>query len=408
LLANIFLQNRNSNIQQALQHQKTKMRFSFSFSAAAALLFTSAFAHSWVEQMSVMDDQGKFIGAPGYSRGYVPRGPGFSDPQMSYLLPPNGAAGRIRISEADFLCRPEQRQANTNPANYPQLRVLPGSKVAARYLENGHVTLPQNQIGKPGSGGLVYMYATTNPDPNMKMPDIFKWGPTDDLAKGRLLAVNNFDDGRCYQVNAASPISVARQKEFPNKMPGQPDAPNVESWCETDFQIPQDAKAGSMAVYWVWQWPTQPKMDPNGPIGKDEMYTTCSDVQVVTDQSTIMSAVSGKQLAAQDPRTVAVSEFQQRIANLTLPANAAFYGPTSNFTAASSSAPASPAPPSPATSAPALPSAPGSPGSPIMSFITTTRTMVVTVTNTLGAAGPTGAAASTGATRKRSAKFRGY
>lgn len=383
------------------------MRFSFSTSAAAALLFAGASAHSWVEQMTVMDDQGKFIGAPGYSRGYVPRGPGFSDPLMSYLLPPNDASGRIKISDADFLCRPEQRQANTNTQDWPTLRVLPGSKVAARYLENGHVTLPQNQIGKPGSGGLVYIYATTNPDPNMKMPDIFKWTATDDLAKGRLLAVNTFDDGRCYQVNPDnSPISKARIAEFPNSLPDQPGGTH-ESWCETDFQMPKDAKAGSMAVYWVWQWPTLPNMDVNGPLGKDEMYTTCSDVQVVTDQSTIMSAVSGKQLAGQDPRNVAVSNFQQRIANLTLPANAAFYGPNSNITAGSSSASGSPAPPSPATSAPALPSAPSSPGSPIMSFITTTRTMVVTVTNTMGGAAATGAAASTGTPRKRSAKFRG-
>jgi hypothetical protein len=382
------------------------MRFSFSFGAAAALLFAGASAHSWVEQMQVIDDQGKFIGAPGYSRNYVPRGPNFNDGMMTYLSPPNGNSGRIKISEDDFLCSSQQRQANTNPPNWPQLRALPGSVVAAKYLENGHVTLPQNQAGKPGSGGLVYIYATTNPNPNMKMPDVFKWGATGDLAQGRLLAVNAYDDGRCYQVNDASPISLARIKEFPNSLPDQPGGRH-ESWCETDFQVPKDAKAGSMAVYWVWQWPTLPGGDPNGPKGKDEIYTTCSDVTIVTDQSTIMSAVSGKQLDGQDPRNIAVQNFQQRVANVTIPANTAFYGPDTKFNASSSSAPGSPAPPSPATSAPVQPSAPGSPGSPIMSFITTTRTMVVTITNSQGVAGPTGAAGSTGALRRRSAKFRG-
>lgn len=376
------------------------MRSAFSYSAAAALLCAGASAHTWVEQMSVIGDNGSYIGAPGYSRGYVPRGGKFSDSMMSYLIPKNDGSGRIKISQNDFLCRPEQQQANSNPPDYPQLRAVPGSNVAARYLENGHVTLPNTQIGKPGSGGLVYMYATTNPDPNMKMPDIFKWTPKGDLATGRLLAVNTYDDGRCYQVNPASPMSMERQAKFPNAPPGQPPTATHESWCEVDFQIPTDAKAGTLAVYWVWQWPSLPDMNPNGPLGKDEMYTTCLDVQVVTDKSTLMQAVSGKVLDGfQDPRVKTVENYKERIANVTLPANTAFYGPNSNFTAVASSG--APAPPSPVTSAPAA-SGTGVPGSPIMSFMTTTRTMVVTVTNTMGAAAPTGAPV------KRSVRFRGY
>lgn len=384
------------------------MRFSFCSSAAATLLFAGASAHTWVEQMSVIGENASFIGAPGYSRGYVSRGsPDFGDAKMSYLIPPNDGSGRIKINETDYLCRPEQRQTNSNTPDWPQLRALPGSMVAARYLENGHVTLPANQIGKPGSGGLVYIYATTNPNPEMKMPDIFKWKPTGDLATGRLLAVNNYDDGRFYQVNAASPMSMARQQEFPNPPAGQPPTATHESWCETDFQIPKEATAGSLAVYWVWQWPSLPNMNPNGPLGKDEMYTTCSDVQIVTDESIVKQAVSGKVLPGQDPRTVAVKNYQERIANVTLPSNSAFYGPNSNFTANASSG--SPAPASPATSASPMPSASGVPGSPIMSFVTVTNTMVVTVTNTMGAAGATGAAAPTGAIQgKRSVRFRGH
>ncbi|QDS70200.1 hypothetical protein FKW77_006621 [Venturia effusa] len=391
------------------------MRFSSPYSAAATLLFAGVSAHTWVEQMSVIGDNGTFVGAPGYSRGYVPRGPDFADAKMSYLLPPNDGSGRIRISQADFLCRPEQRNANSNPPDWPQLRALPGSMVAAKYLENGHVTLPATQMGKPGSGGLIYIYATTKPNPDMKIPDIFKWTATGDLATGRLLAVNNYDDGRCYQVNGASEMSVARQKEFPNPPAGQPITATHESWCETDFQIPKDAQAGSMAVYWVWQWPTLASMNPNGPLGKDEMYTTCSDVQIVNDASTINQAVSGKVLEGQDPRKEAVKNFQERIANVTLPANPAFYGPNSNFSANTSSG--APAPPSSATSPPPVPSAPGAPGAPSvpgappMSFTTLTRTMSVTVTRTLGAAGLTGAAAPTGTTQgqgKRSVRPRGY
>jgi hypothetical protein len=394
------------------------MRFSITFSAAAALLFACASAHSWVEQMQVIDDQGKFIGAPGYSRGYVPRSGTFSDISMSYLLPPNAPRTPPNlINNEDFLCRQEQRQPNKNSQDYPQLRALPGSFVAAKYLENGHVTMPGNQVGKPGSGGLVYMYATTNPKPNMKLPDIFKWGPTDDLSKGRLLAVNTFDDGRCYQLNDASPISMDRRVKNPNPLPNQPGS-NHELWCETDFQIPKDAKAGSMAVYWVWQWPSLAGFNGAG-LHKDEIYTTCSDISIVTDQSTIVSAVSGKQLENPDPVMVAVSNFKERAANVTLPTIPDFYGSNPNSAAGSSSAPGSPAPSLSATSAPAPSSVPGSPGNPIMSFITSTRTVILTVTRSQDPAGATSvsptdatSAAATNATSSaitpqgRSAKFR--
>ncbi|KAE9973723.1 hypothetical protein BLS_003467 [Venturia inaequalis] len=384
------------------------MRSSLSCSAAAALLFAGASAHTWVEQMSVIGDNGSYVGAPGYSRGYVPRGGKFADPMMSYLIPKNDGSGRIRINQGDLLCRPEQQQANSNPSDYPQLRALPGSHVAARYLENGHVTLPQAQMAKPGSGGLIYMYATTNPDPNMKMPDIFKWTPKGDLATGRLLAVNTYDDGRCYQVNPASPMSMERQAKFPNPPVGQPPTATHESWCETNFQIPEDAKAGTLAVYWVWQWPSLPDMNPNGPLGKDEMYTTCLDVQVVTDKSTIMQAVSGKVLDGfQDPRTKTVDQYKERAANITIPSNPAFYGPNSNFTLVASSG--APTAPPPATSAPAaMPSGPVGPYGPSMSLTTFTRTNFVTVTSIMGAAGSTGAAAPTGTIGKRSLRFRGY
>jgi hypothetical protein len=371
------------------------MRPSISFGAAIALFFSRASAHSWVEQMQVINDQGKFIGAPGYSRGYVPRGPGFSDTSMTYLSPPNGQ-GRTKINGSDLLCRPEQQKANSNSQQWPQLRAQAGSYVAMKYLENGHVTLPQNQKGKPGSGGLVYVYATTKPDPNTSLLDVYKWSQNSTLDQGRLLAVQDYDDLRCYQVNPASQISVQRQAAFPDSPPGQPGASH-EQWCETDIQVPKDTQSGSLAVYWVWQWPTLPGFDGGIPNGKDEMYTTCSDFQIVTDASTIMSAVAGSILAAQDPQTAAIKNFQERAANLTLPANPAFYGPGSSVSNSSQSAPASQAPSSPATPLPGQPSVPA--GVP-MSFLTSTRTMFVTVTATAGAGAPTGAA------QKRSAKFR--
>jgi hypothetical protein len=313
------------------------MRNNLISAVASALLLTQTSAHTWIEQMSVIDANGNYTGAPGYPRGYVERGsPGFGDPNMTYLIPANGLP-RSRINSSDAACKPEQAMPNTNSANFPSLIAQPGNYVAMRYLENGHVTLPGNQVGKPGSGGLVYVYATSQPKSDLKLTDLLSWTTQNDLSQGQLLAINNFDDGRCFQVNANSPMSVQRQQEFPDPVPGQPNT-NQERWCETNFQVPTNVAAGSLAVYWVWQWPTLPNRDPGLPNGKDEIYSTCSDFQITTDSSVLKAATGGQKLILQDTSTDAVPSFKERAANLTLPANPAFYNPSNNTQAASSPA----------------------------------------------------------------------
>jgi hypothetical protein len=42
-----------------------------------------------------------------------------------------------------------------------QMLVVP---LAIKYLENGHVTLPQNQLGKPPGAGTVHVFVTLSPD----------------------------------------------------------------------------------------------------------------------------------------------------------------------------------------------------------------------------------------------------
>jgi hypothetical protein len=114
----------------------------------------------------------------------------------------------------------------------------------------------------------VYIYGTTNAAAGHTLADVASWTPTTPLSQGRLLAINNFDDGRCYQISN-SPDFAVRKAAYPDPIPGQP-ASQHELWCETNFQVPSDAPAGSsMALYWVWQWPTLPNMDPNVPVGKD-------------------------------------------------------------------------------------------------------------------------------------------
>ena len=140
--------------------------------------------------------------------------------------------------------------------------------------------------------------------------------------------IQNFDDGRCYQINSGS-ISVARQKEFPDPIPGQPGSVH-EQWCETNIQVPTDAQAGPLTVYWVWQWPTMPNADPGLPNGKDEIYTTCSDFQIVTNSTINKSAPSEVQLLVQDPQMQANKNYIIRAANQTVPTDTMFLGAGNN------------------------------------------------------------------------------
>jgi hypothetical protein len=299
-----------------------------------ALLVSQTLSHSWIEQINVIDAHGNYTGQPGYPRGYVDRAnPGFSDSMMTYLLPPN-SVGRTRVNPSDLLCKPTQRTPNNNTQNFPSLVARPGDHVAMKYLENGHVTLPQNQLGKPGSGGLVYVYATTTPVENETITNVLSWTTNNTLGQGRLLTIQNFDDGRCYQINSG-PISVSRQKEFPDPIPGQPGSVH-EQWCETDIQVPMDVQAGPLAVYWVWQWPTMPNIDPGVPNGKDEIYTTCSDFQIVINSTIKKSDPSAVQLLVQDPQMQAHKDYTIRAANQTVPTNTMFLGPGNNNIAQSS------------------------------------------------------------------------
>ncbi|KAF2418656.1 hypothetical protein EJ08DRAFT_599360 [Tothia fuscella] len=344
--------------------------------ALAALFIAQSSGHTWLEQIQAIDESGKYAGVPGYPRGFVDRmskNPPFSDTLMTYLLPPNGE-GRSKLDGSEPLCQKSQQQAGTNSQEFPALRATPGTYVAMKYLENGHVTAATG--GKPGSGGLVYMYATTQPKPDTKLVDALKWQPDGDLAQGRLLAINNYDDMRCYQINDANAISLSRQQSNPDPIPDQPGSKH-EQWCETNFQIPKEA-TGDLAVYWVWQWPTLPGKDSGLPVGKDEIYTTCSDIKIVTDANSVKAVEGAKQVAGQDPQVSAVPDFKERAANVTIPADTAYYGPNNsgNFTQSPSSPaqppaspvqpPASPkeSPAQPPASPSQLPSSPAQPPAP--------------------------------------------
>lgn len=273
-----------------------------------------ALSHSWNEQLTVIRD-GLYTGNNGYPRRYVSRSePGFNDSVMTYVIP-SADSNRTRINDSDFVCSATQRNAS-QAAEYPRLQAVPGDYIAIKYLENGHVTLPQNTPGKPPSAGVVYVFGTEQPNEGEKLTDVLQWTAdgTGGDQRGVLLAVQNFDDGRCYQINNGT-ISSARQQSYPDPTPGQPGTRN-EQWCETDIKLPSSlSEPSAFTIYWVWQWPTLPGT-PGVESGKDEYYTTCSDINLVPDE---LRGAPQNPLTQQDPQTAAVSNYKSRTADLGRP-----------------------------------------------------------------------------------------
>ncbi|MCJ1345478.1 hypothetical protein MMC31_003685 [Peltigera leucophlebia] len=253
-------------------------------SALVAVIFLSSFAHahSWVEQLTLISPNGSFVGTPGYARGNVLRtAPNFGDPLMVNLLPPDGRPATQGILDTDFMCKDSQRKAVQTDGS-PRLQAAAGNLIALRYQENGHVTLPKNQPGKPANRGSVFIYGTTQPSEKDTFLAIHKqWNAagTGGDKRGKLLATQPFDDSQCYQINGGD-ISVQRKTEFPHDtspLTGQ------DIWCQNDIAIPSDAPLGKpYTLYWVWDWPTAAGADPGLPKGKPETYTTCMDIDITS------------------------------------------------------------------------------------------------------------------------------
>ncbi|KXT01231.1 hypothetical protein AC578_3825 [Pseudocercospora eumusae] len=297
--------------------------------ALLALVISSplASAHSWVEEYQVISDNGSYTGPRGYSRGFVSRAdPTYDGFSMMWMLPSlearnSDGAVRSRINSSDLLCHPSQRTSNYT-ADFPKLKVSPGDYVAAKYLENGHVSLPWNITGKPPGSGTIFIFGTSQPSDTEKISDVMEWNTagTGGNGKGFLLTAQNFDDGRCHQINCGS-ISEQRQILTPNHVAGQPTS-TVESWCETDIKIPTNLTAGTLTTYWVWQWPTEPNADCNTPAGKDEYYTTCADFEIVdkAEKNKIASTPTQSVAAVEgNPQSVAVSDYKSRTAYTSTP-----------------------------------------------------------------------------------------
>ncbi|KAL8932829.1 MAG: hypothetical protein Q9216_006651 [Gyalolechia sp. 2 TL-2023] len=286
-----------------------------SFALAAATLLTSTNAHSWIEEMSVIAKNGTFVGEPGYPRAFAKRAAGVDpDKAMVHLLPPNGRPTGNKILDSDPMCMPSQQQPKQSDGS-PMLKAAAGDMVALRYQENGHVTLPENQQGKPPNRGTVYIYGTTDPKPDDKFLSIHKvWNPhgTGGDKRGKLLVTEPFDDGQCYQINGG-PVSTKRQTEFKHQadpIMGQ------DLWCQNNFKIPQDAPSGKpYTIYWVWEWDTAPGT-AGQPQGLLEKYTTCMDISVEgqsNTQSTVAGSGAAKFAKDQDVNFAAIPKYVEQL-----------------------------------------------------------------------------------------------
>jgi hypothetical protein len=283
-----------------------------------ALFVTHTWAHTWIEQAQVIGPNGSYVGEHGYTRGFVDRADSrFDGYANKWQIPdPRFDVGLTRMNDSMLACHPSQRTANYS-SGYPKLQVSPGDFVAMKYLENGHVTKSWDPKGKPQLGGTVWVYATHKPKEDEKLYDVLQWNANGTAGNGEgwLMAAQDFDDGRCYQINTSAE-SLRRQSAFPNHPPSQPDT-TAEQWCETNVLVDNKFQVNStITIYWVWGWETGPGTRDVA-CGKDEYYTSCLDFKIVHSGSRGLSyptVPSIHMLSQQDPQSEAVHIYRSRSA----------------------------------------------------------------------------------------------
>jgi len=312
------------------------MRSLLAATLLAFALVPSVLGHSWIYQLRTLDEDGQYVGEYGYPRKFVAAGdPNFDGFSNVHLSPPVEQQPPF-INKTNPLCRDDQTKPLQND-KYPRLQANPGVWMSLRYAENGHTSNPSDldghvpgtlDLGRRDLGGNVFIFGTTEPREDEKIANVIQWtkdGSGGDK-RGVLLAANDFDDGRCFQVND-SPITKKRMAATKNYAMGQMDGPGTyELLCESNVQLPEDAPVGKpYTLYWVWQWAMDPvnktsNPNPTFPNGKDEYYTTCMDVDVV---DTIKLSTKAKfYMPQQDTMDRAVPDFKSRKATIADPLEA--------------------------------------------------------------------------------------
>ena len=123
---------------------------------------STVYAHTWAGQLTIIAPNGTFVGTSGFPRAYAPRVQGVYLNDNLYELPQASTPGNAFLP-TDLICKPGYHTIGNQTAGYPVLNASPGDYIAIRYAENGHVTNPQQQAGKPLGSGTVFVYGTANP-----------------------------------------------------------------------------------------------------------------------------------------------------------------------------------------------------------------------------------------------------
>ncbi|KAI0160731.1 hypothetical protein GGR57DRAFT_391184 [Xylariaceae sp. FL1272] len=230
--------------------------------ALVALLATvpTTMAHSYVEDLYLLDDKGAFTGKPGYAIGWVSRTtPGFGDAVVQNKI--IDTAGNPPVCKSLSL---------SNTDLYPPLTASAGDYIAMQYQENGHVSQP-DLTKRPYRSGNVYVYGTLEHQDSDGINDVLNsWNAegTGGNKKGKLIASHYYDDDQCYQNNPATEVWQTRSKK---------NGGLSELWCQTDIQLPTDLPdSGTYTLMWVWDWPNIIDDTHNS----TEIYTSCAQINL--------------------------------------------------------------------------------------------------------------------------------
>ncbi|KAG5926609.1 hypothetical protein E4U42_003118 [Claviceps africana] len=324
--------------------RKTSYRVGLCRLVSTLALASSVTAHSWIEYALRIAPNGTMVGERGFPRGYMARDqPGFSDQVPQHILP---AAGQAAYTGQEVL---NKFPFEANP-KHPLLQAAPGDHVAIIHLENGHVSLPQNQPKKPLNRGTIFFYGTSQPKEQERLFDVhLRWNKdgTGGDKRGIFLGTKDYDDGQCFQPNTAA-ITNERASRFSS------DGAKIsqELPCQSDIKLPDNLKPGSVyTVYWYWDWPdlnadkinVQKTKDgsypwagsfmrgdpvPNGwtmnMISKNESYASVIDIKIIDAPPkgfSAMADVKQKWVAQQNIYSKAIeaqmnSNFQVAVGNI--------------------------------------------------------------------------------------------
>ena len=263
--------------------------------------------HTWVESLRNIASNGSFVGPEGFPRGFQSRSdPAFTDVFQTYQIE-NGHG------DNPTLCNPHAQGPNSQ-GKFPRLKATPGSAISLLYQENGHVTLPDTNPGKPANRGTIYIYATQQGKDDEKYFDVYqRWNiaGTGGDKRGKLISTQNYDDGQCFQVNGGK---ISQERQAATKFqPSDPMGTNL--WCQNNIMIPTDVDTSKiLSLYWVWKWDTAPGVDPNDKSGKNQTYTSCMDIDLQAAATANSKAtVQFKYTQGQDPQKGAVSSIFEEL-----------------------------------------------------------------------------------------------